>query len=76
VRFQSTQLSVVPKTRSPASAFARAPSTFSRIQAIFVPEKYVARGSPTTGLKRSTPPSAARRSTMSCVRVSCQTIAL
>ena len=39
VRFQSTQASVLPKSRSPASARSRAPSTFSRIQAILVPEK-------------------------------------
>ncbi len=39
VRFQRTQVSVVPNMSSPASAFSRAPSTFSRIQTIFVPEK-------------------------------------
>ena len=39
VRFQSTQQSVLPKTRSPASALARAPSTLSRIHMILVPEK-------------------------------------
>ena len=39
VRFQSTQQSVLPKTRSPASALARAPSTLSRIHLILVPEK-------------------------------------
>ncbi|MNJ02935.1 hypothetical protein D3C73_1630700 [compost metagenome] len=39
VRFQRTQQSVVPNSGSPASAFSRAPSTFSRIHAIFVPEK-------------------------------------
>ena len=39
VRFQSTQESVLPKYRSPASAFSRAPSTFSRIHMILVPEK-------------------------------------
>ncbi len=43
---------------------------------IFVPEKYVARGSPVFARKRSCPPSAANRSTMSCWRVSCQTNAL
>ena len=46
VRFHSTQQSVLPKTRSPASAFSRAPSTFSRIHTILVPEKYVASGRP------------------------------
>ena len=39
VRFHSTQLSVVPKASSPASARARAPSTFSRIHAILLAEK-------------------------------------
>ena len=76
VRFHNTQQSVLPNNRSPASAFSRAPSTFSRIQTIFVPEKYVASGSPTFCLNRSTPPSAASRSTMAWVRVSCQTMAL
>ena len=76
VRFQSTHESVVPKMRSPASARSRAPSTFSRIQAILVPEKYVARGSPTMSLYFSTPSSPASRSTIGWVRVSCQTIAL
>ena len=39
VRFHSTQVSVVPKASLPASAFSRAPSTFSRIHTILVPEK-------------------------------------
>ena len=39
VRFQINQLSVLPNNRSPRSAASRAPSTFSRIQAIFGPEK-------------------------------------
>ena len=39
VRFHSTQLSMVPASSSPASARRRAPSTFSRIQAIFGPAK-------------------------------------
>ncbi len=39
VRFHSTHESVVPNSSSPASAFSRAPSTFSRIQTIFVPAK-------------------------------------
>ena len=46
VRFQITQVSMLPNTRSPASAFARAPSTLSRIHRTFGPEKYVAIGSP------------------------------
>ena len=39
VMFQTTQVSMLPKTRSPASAFSRAPSTLSRIQRTFGPEK-------------------------------------
>ena len=39
VMFQMTQVSMLPKTRSPASALARAPSTLSRIQRTFGPEK-------------------------------------
>ena len=39
VRFQTSHVSTVPKRRRPASASARAPGTFSRIQRSFVPEK-------------------------------------
>ena len=39
VMFQISQVSMLPNTRSPASAFSRAPSTFSRIQTTFGPEK-------------------------------------
>ena len=39
VMFHSTQASVLPNARSPASAFAWAPSTLSRIQRTFGPEK-------------------------------------
>ena len=39
VRFHTSQESVLPNSRSPASARSRAPSTFSRIQAILGPEK-------------------------------------
>ncbi len=39
VRFQSTQVSMLPKASSPASARLRAPSTLSRIHLIFGPEK-------------------------------------
>ena len=53
VRFQMHQVSMLPNTRSPASALARAPSTLSRIQRTFGPEKYVASGSPTFERKRS-----------------------
>lgn len=39
VRFQMTQVSVLPKTASPFSAASRTPSTFSRIHWILPPEK-------------------------------------
>ncbi|CAL9327522.1 hypothetical protein SUDANB95_00001 [Actinosynnema sp. ALI-1.44] len=39
VMFHSTQVSMLPKSRSPDSAFSRAPSTLSRIQRTFGPEK-------------------------------------
>jgi hypothetical protein len=39
VRFQIHQVSMLPKQRSPASARSRVPSTFSRIQRTFGPEK-------------------------------------
>src|SRR5690606_19109580 len=77
VRFHNVQVSVLPNTRSPLSALARAPSTLSRIHLILGPEKYVASGSPTFALYRSAPPPRApSSSTMDCVRVSCHTIAL
>ena len=39
VRFHSTQVSMVPIARSPASARSLAPSTLSRIHLTFGPEK-------------------------------------
>ena len=39
VRFQRTQVSIVPNASRPASAFSRAPSTFSSSQVTFGPEK-------------------------------------
>ena len=39
VRFQISQVSMLPNTRSPDSALSLAPSTLSRIQRIFGPEK-------------------------------------
>ena len=77
VRFQITHVSGVPKSRSPASARARAPGTLSRIQRILGPEKYVASGSPQEARKRSPPRSlaAAQPRISVSVRVSCHTIA-
>ena len=39
VSFQTSQESTVPNASRPCAAFARAPSTLSRIHAILVPEK-------------------------------------
>ena len=39
VRFQTSQLSMVPNRTSPASAFSRAPGTLSSSQRSFSPEK-------------------------------------
>ena len=39
VRFQRIQVSMLPNSRSPESAFAAAPSTLSSSQRIFGPEK-------------------------------------
>jgi hypothetical protein len=50
---------MLPNSTSPLSAFARTPSTLSRIHLIFGPEKYVAIGSPVFARKRSCPPSEA-----------------
>ena len=47
-----------------------------QLSARAVAEKYVASGNPTRVRNRSTPPSFASASQMSCVRVSCQTMAL
>ena len=70
------QVSMLPKASSPASARARAPSTLSRIQRTFGPEKYVAIGRPVLSRKRSWPPSAISSLQIWSVRVSCQTSAL
>ena len=68
-------VSMFPNSRSPACARSAAPSTLSRIQRTFGPEKYVASGSPTCSRNRSCPPSRENSSTSLSVRVSCQTIA-
>ena len=76
VRFQISQVSMLPNSRSPESARSAAPSTLSRSQRIFGPEKYVASGRPTFSWKRAWPPSREYSSTSLSVRVSCHTIAL
>src|SRR3954464_2083351 len=75
VRFQMHQVSMFPKMRSPASARSRVPSTLSRIQRTFGPEKYVASGRPTCAWKRSWPPSRESPSTSLVVRVPCDQVA-
>ena len=74
---QIRKLSTVPKASCPASAAARAPSTWSSIQAILVAEKY---GSSSRPVLRRRPsargPSRRSAAQMSAVRRSCQTIAL
>jgi hypothetical protein len=70
------QVSMLPNSRSPDSAFAAASASLSSSQRIFGPEKYVASGSPTFSWKRAWPPSAENWSTSLSVRVSCQTSAL
>ena len=72
MRFQISQLSIVPAASSPRSALARAPGTESSSQRIFGPAKYVAIGRPVCCRKRSCEPSSAHNA---AVRVSCQTIA-
>ena len=76
VRFHVSHVSTVPKINSPRSARSRAPSTLSRIHAIFGPEKYVDTGNPVTRRTRSSPTSSRSLAQMSSVRVSCHTIAL
>ena len=76
VRFQTSQLSTVPNTRSPASARARAPSTLSRIQAILVDEKYGSSNRPVCSVTVGSKPSALSLLHISEVRRSCQTMAL
>ena len=76
VMCHKSHVSIVPKSRSPASAFSRAPSTWSRIHLTFGPAKYVVSGRPVTSLKRFTPSSPASSCTIREVRVSCHTIAL
>ena len=76
VRFHRSHASIVPNRSSPRAARARAPSTLSRIQRSFGPEKYVASGRPVRARYRAAPPpSAPSASQIPCVRVSCQTIA-
>ena len=76
VRFQMSQLSMVPKASSPRSARARAPGTWSSSHAIFVAEKYGSSTNPVFARKRSSRPRSRNAAQCSAVRRSCQTMAL
>ena len=75
VSFQISQVSIVPKSSSPASALCRAPGTLSRIQRSFVPEKYASGTRPVFSRIRSDQPAATSASAMGAVRLHCHTIA-
>jgi hypothetical protein len=75
VKFQSSHVSIVPNSASPAAAFARAPGTLSSSHLSLRPLKYVASGKPVRARNRSWPPSRAKAATSSAVRVSCHTSA-
>ncbi len=76
VRFQISQLSIVPNSTSPSSARCRSPSTWSNSQRMRGAEKYVEGGRQQRRRKNSSPGRFLRSSTSGAVRVSCQTIAL
>ena len=75
VRFQISQVSIVPKRSLPSSAFSRAPSTLSRIQAILEPEKYASGIRPVRALIFAAQPCFTISSIIGAVRRHCQTIA-
>ena len=62
VRFQITQVSMLPNSSSPASARSRAPSTLSRIHPTFGPRSRSRAAGRSCRRKRSWPPSAASSS--------------
>ena len=76
VNFQINQVSIVPKQTCPFLAFFLTPSTLSKIQAIFVAEKYGSRSSPVFLFIISSSPSFFKLLHNSDVLLSCQTIAL
>src|SRR2546430_8326006 len=53
--FRSRNVSIFPKSSSPAAAFSFAPVTFCNSQRSFSPLKYVLSGSPVSARKRSCP---------------------
>ncbi len=76
VSCQSSHVSTVPKRSLPASACARAPGVFSRIQRSFVAEKYGSRRRPVFSATSGSRPSRLSCAQKSAVRRSCHTIAL
>src|SRR5258706_486433 len=76
VSCQMSQVSTVPKASSPRSARARAPGTWSRIQAILVPLKYGSTTSPVFERISASAPCCFSLLHKEEVRRSCQTIAL
>ena len=72
----SKKLSTVPNASRPASAAARAPSTWSSSQAILVAEKYGSSSSPVLDAIVGSWPAARSSEQASVVRRSCQTMAL
>ena len=77
-RRHSKNASIVPNANSPASARRRAPSTASKIQAIFGAEKYASNNNPVFAaiFSGKFPSFFANSAHFSAVRRSCQTIAL
>ena len=67
---------MVPAASVPFSAAARLPATWSRIQAILVPEKYGSRIRPVLAVTSSSCPARRSSSQRWAVRRSCQTMAL
>ena len=76
VRRHSRKHSMVPAASAPFSAAARLPATWSRIQAILVPEKYGSRIRPVFAVTSPSWPARFSASQRSAVRRSCQTMAL
>ena len=76
VSCQISHDSTVPNSSSPRSARSRATGTWSRIQRIFVPEKYASISRPVDDSIRSSSPACLSVSHSSAVRRHCQTMAL
>ena len=75
VRRQIRNVSMVPNARSPAAARSRAPSTWSRIHASLVAEKYGSRSSPVFAPTAGSCPASRSVRQRAAVRRSCHTMA-